>query len=608
MRVKAEAGDEEAQAELLEIRIHQALDDLSDTAQFESMLKQSGVARQKALIAHLRRRGSANTGVAEEGKARDWKMYLILVFGGEAPLPNCCGDCWPPSAGVWLQFLVDSRAKVSSYSRWLCLLGNVCNMGEQWYREDHPGDVGVCCDPRVLYRLLHHKCCKGMAREYGMSVRQVRGIDLSEARNAWRYADTTTVKGAALAAAFYTGAILGGRRARSLTAIHIKDVEFTIHRARLPNGEEVSVPSVNVSFKDEKFDDIQGPRFSCDYCGYDNYAPHNSAAHWLYRLLVLRGAFSEPDRVRTQPEHTVLQYREGAGEWFLFCDVPCSCMWTDAMPVSTATLSLWTKILLERMDRPGRGFSAHRRGFVTRACILEIISRKGKGLSDKFMNAITRAGGWQSITGVQTVMRVYANKIIDTYLSTSGLTMGRSISDWEWERRLAMYRGPDAHPQWPPQETGATNEPLPLRWVVMHDAACVSHRQELSRLAARLLQVGNADLAIMPMNRYRQQREVVTRVAKSRPNALVVVEYKAMRGRSRKVYNLALDSAMSRLVAHFRAMCMQRGCVSLLGRFARSNALARLKGVTIGNVPLLEGDAMAVVGQLSFVFAESDVA
>ena len=66
--------------------------------------------------------------------------------------------------------------------------------------------------------------------------------------------------------------------------------------------------------------------------------------------------------------------------FFLFCDVNAH-YWIDTAPVHVNTLGNWTRKLLVRMGSAPRGFSAHRSGFVARACIHAIMRAKGVQLN-----------------------------------------------------------------------------------------------------------------------------------------------------------------------------------------------------------------------------------
>ena len=61
--------------------------------------------------------------------------------------------------------------------------------------------------------------------------------------------------------------------------------------------------------------------------------------------------------------------------------------------MSTQTIGRWTRVLLARMGSQPRGFSAHRFGIVTRACILLILESHGKELPLGRMDILSAGAG-----------------------------------------------------------------------------------------------------------------------------------------------------------------------------------------------------------------------
>lgn len=188
----------------------------------------------------------------------------------------------------------------------------------------------------------------------------------------------------------------GGRRARTLTAIRLNDVTLTAETTYI-DGSPVLVPHMHVCFTDEKFDDVQGYRHSTDAPHETGYVEHQwwSPAYWVYRLPVLRGVFDVFDPIRTAVAGDVLAVRDECLSFFLFCEVQHS-FWLDSAPSSADTISEWNRLLLRRMNSPARGYSSHRSGFVTRACILDLMHNEGRDLSSGTLELIVRWGGWQS--------------------------------------------------------------------------------------------------------------------------------------------------------------------------------------------------------------------
>lgn len=116
------------------------------------------------------------------------------------------------------------------------------------------------------------------------------------------------------------------------------------------------------------------------------------------------------------------------------------------MPVAVDTLGDWTKTVLRRMGSVGRGYSAHRRGFVTRACCHAILQSGGVGIEQHVLDGIVRMGGWQAVTGQMTVLRIYANKVLDLHLEGARISLGRQPSAAEVAARLRDYIGVPTRP------------------------------------------------------------------------------------------------------------------------------------------------------------------
>lgn len=304
-------------------------------------------------------------------------------------------------------------------------------------------------------------------REHGMGVKQVLAVTIDEARNATHFGDAESVRGVAMCAAFTIGTLMGGRRPRTLTSIRLRDLKIFVGRS-VVDSVPVLVPCVTITFKDEKYDDIQGPRNATDVPHREGYKEmrHNSCAYWIYRLLVFRGAFDVFDPIQHANEGDILRVRPECFEHFLFCDVRPN-FWIDTAPSSVSAIGIWNGTLLIRMGSPGRGFFAHRSGFVSRTCISAILASKGKELSPGTIEVMIRWGGWQAITGVKTVLSIYARKVIDEYLDPYGLSLGYELSDEAWEDKKQQYLGRPRYPKDPVVDRGRNKRPLQFR-VHMH--------------------------------------------------------------------------------------------------------------------------------------------
>ena len=110
-------------------------------------------------------------------------------------------------------------------------------------------------------------------REHGTVVKQVEAITKHEALNATHFANITSVRGVSKCAAFTMGALMGGRRPRTLTAICLRDVKLTVGLAEV-DGQQVKVPHAAVTFIVEKYTDLQGDRKATDKPYYSGYGEH----------------------------------------------------------------------------------------------------------------------------------------------------------------------------------------------------------------------------------------------------------------------------------------------------------------------------------------------
>ena len=87
------------------------------------------------------------------------------------------------------------------------------------------------------------------------------------------------------------------------------------------DGLLVCVPCVSITFREEKYDDLQGPREATDVPQSEGYARYNSRAFGIYRLLVLTGVFSMFDPIKHAHVGENINMKPGCCEYILFCDV-----------------------------------------------------------------------------------------------------------------------------------------------------------------------------------------------------------------------------------------------------------------------------------------------
>ena len=351
--------------------------------------------RQKKIREHTQSLFGSGTRGGTDMRKRDWDIYLRIAYKEEVPL---LGEMlWPPGREEWLEFMSKARPMVSSYKRFATLLANVANVGSVYYARQR--NVLACTfDPRKLHAADSKKLMQALKREYGVGVRQVMGITMQEARSGPNFVDGDSVLGCAQGAAWTIGTVMGGRRPRSLTSVRLKDVQLIVCRMTVA-GRTVLVPGIeSISWRDEKTHDYAGQRQSSDvYHDMDEedwVFVKQRPAYWVYRLLVMRGVVEggDPLGARGVQPGMVIAMKKCAEDYYLLCDCAAD-EWCDTMPVSVQILGNWTRQILQHMGRPRRGYSAHRRGCVTRAVILDMLHNQGRCLSEDTLLAVCRWGG-----------------------------------------------------------------------------------------------------------------------------------------------------------------------------------------------------------------------
>ena len=238
--------------------IDRCADDMAER-RFEAGLNQPGChARREVLLRHMKDMFGSATLKGSDMKRRDWCKYCHIVYCGEVP---ALGDVqWPPSQETWTNFLMAAREQVSSYKRFSGWQGNVCEAACRYFGGGD-GAKAVAMDPRQIYKPVHAKTMKLIRRAMGVGVRQVRGIDIQEARSGANFVDKQSVLGLSMAAAYNMGCVMGGRRPRALTSLQIRHLRIIAEPVDV-QGQTVLVPAVTVTFPEEKFEDGQGPRSS----------------------------------------------------------------------------------------------------------------------------------------------------------------------------------------------------------------------------------------------------------------------------------------------------------------------------------------------------------
>ena len=231
---------------------------------------------------------TTNTEDGTLARVADWRLYCMVVYG--KVIPEVADIKWPPTEPEWKQFLLAARPKVSSMKRLEHVVGSVC-----WVASRHLSrkfgslPEAHLWDPRKMYQLEHRRTMGLIRREHGVGVQQVEAITMAEFKNATRFADHDSVQGMAECAAFTLAALLGGKRARSLTAVRLRDVKLFASHA-IVDEQAVLVPALDITFTDEKCADLRGPSKARDVPHSEDYARQrwHCCAFWIYRLLAAR--------------------------------------------------------------------------------------------------------------------------------------------------------------------------------------------------------------------------------------------------------------------------------------------------------------------------------
>ena len=116
----------------LEDSMFAVLHDLVDNAHgilLERELQSTGRTVQQ-LQSHIDTIFNGNTEEGFRMKFADWIKYCEAVHGGRHP--HVSEINWPPTCDEWEHFLLVTRPKVSSYKRFLGVIGNVVEVANRY--------------------------------------------------------------------------------------------------------------------------------------------------------------------------------------------------------------------------------------------------------------------------------------------------------------------------------------------------------------------------------------------------------------------------------------------------------------------------------------------
>ena len=84
-------------------------------------------------------------------------------------------------------------------------------------------------------------------------------------------------------------------------------------------------------------------------------------------------------------------------------------------------------------------------------------------MSESVIICILRIGGWQVVLGAKSVLRIYAQKVLEDDVYCSALSQGHVQSPSEHKHRLEQYLGQDSIPDTIIKDQNAGSEPMQIK-------------------------------------------------------------------------------------------------------------------------------------------------
>lgn len=456
----------------------------------------------------------ANTAEGVRTKKRCWGMFCQFYKQEVLKVPAhvTANVLYPPSQSEWLKFLGHARNKCSTFDAMSCVVDVVCVVGDALARADAEtkGKTWNGESPKLKYHAVHKKMMNLLLRTTSVGKRVVEGITMEEALSFPNFVDVSSFSGYMDAALFAMGCI-SIKRGRSLSSMLIKHVSVEAVLGYVTGSPEpILVPQMTFESHDEKIVDGQGVRSILDSVKkrkqYEVWGPRG-VSYWLYRLLVLRGAFQEDDPLINAKAGDKLQFKPEALLWYVFCSVHGD-VFSNCEPMSVAGMGVSTARVLMSMGSKPRGFSAHRRGGATRCIIMALLSSRGRKIDPALESAMLRWGGWSQKTGLHTLRTVYESKQIDLYLDRYSLSFGRVDDEDFWKEQVQDYLSVKGRPVGHVL-VGCENraEPIAVRIAVQRDVTFSKYVREVDTHMRQLMTCAKQDSAVMLIGRYVEDRE-----------------------------------------------------------------------------------------------------
>jgi hypothetical protein len=130
-----------------------------------------------------------------------------------------------------------------------------------------------------------------------------------------------------------------------------------------------------------------------------------------------------------------------------------------------------------------------------------VLEGNGQELREAGLDAIARAGGWQVVTGISTIMRVFLWGVMDSMIDCYALGYGWVDQETLWTKTLEEYLGERIAPRKIVWRDGGM-EPRMLVAGKRHKAVCRA-QQDANAAAVVVMDMACCDLSIMRMKRYR---------------------------------------------------------------------------------------------------------
>ena len=448
---------------------------------------------------------SAATAKGRENEAAAWKTYNEVCareFWHEKPENK---GRWPLPVRQWCELLVMLRRKYGSYNAFCNAINMVCKVGSKAAHNVHIAecqragvDVGSMqgvrdFDPRVIYQAQHRSTMDLVRRDSGVQVKHTEYINMEEARNGHKFTDHTSLPGLQESACWNMENLSGGRRPRSIAALRVRHLRWTVTSVKHSSGNSWLAPSLTYEFVDEKFMDKRGARgVNENFDHFENFERDGSlsSAVYLYALFKARGLFEQEDPLSSLRAGDVISTHAWAQDYFVYCRMEGD-VFFDAEPLSTQSISDKTRNILRRMGRTVRGGRAHRHGAYTRPQMMNLLSNSGVGLDPKTEGPILRAAGWSSVHGGATTRTTYESVLLDRHVNCFGLFYGINMEDAVWQARLQDWLGKDVAPAAPIHHRKCrTQLPLIVRLRALHTQRVNDLRRRLNDVGVRLMQEG----------------------------------------------------------------------------------------------------------------------